>query len=130
MTAIAKSPSRDHKTADESLPLSHFLELAHAIGEQAEGTAAEAERNRQADDRMVRSLIDSGLLRILHAKRFGVFDCERAADHPLIADLPPRSAIPHSRWSDLSEAALAAHGYQAAVGGVVCCRRDRSLRAR
>ena len=38
MDAIAKSASSDQKTADESLSLSHFLEQAHAIGEQAEQT--------------------------------------------------------------------------------------------
>jgi homoserine O-succinyltransferase len=48
----------------------------------------------------------------LSDKRFGLFDCERAADHPFATDLPARSMIPHSRWNDLSEAALAAHGYQ------------------
>jgi homoserine O-succinyltransferase len=54
-----------------------------------------------------------GIERIpLADKRFGVFGCERAADHPLIAELPVRSMIPHSRWNDLSEAALGAHGYQ------------------
>jgi len=53
-----------------------------------------------------------GIERIpLPDKRFGLFDCERAADHPLLADLPPRSIVPHSRWNDLSEAALAANGY-------------------
>jgi len=45
-------------------------------------------------------------------KRFGLFDCERTADHPLTADLPARTMIPHSRWNDLSEPALAARGYQ------------------
>ena len=74
MDAIVKSASSGQKAADESLSLSHFLEQAHAIGEQAERTAADAERNRQADDRMVRSLFDSGLLRILHAKRFGGYE--------------------------------------------------------
>jgi 3-hydroxy-9,10-secoandrosta-1,3,5(10)-triene-9,17-dione monooxygenase len=62
------------KARDESPSLSYFLEQARAIGEQAERTAAEAERNRQADDRVVRSLIDSGLLKILHAKRFGGYE--------------------------------------------------------
>jgi homoserine O-succinyltransferase len=57
-----------------------------------------------------------GIERIpLPDKRFGVFGCERAADHPLVADLPPRSMIPHSRWNGLSEAALVANGYQVLV---------------
>jgi 3-hydroxy-9,10-secoandrosta-1,3,5(10)-triene-9,17-dione monooxygenase len=62
------------KARDESPSLSHFLEQAHAIGQQAERTAAEAERNRQADDRVVRSLLDSGLLKILQPRRFGGYE--------------------------------------------------------
>jgi homoserine O-succinyltransferase/O-acetyltransferase len=54
-----------------------------------------------------------GIERIpLPDKCFGVFDCERAADHQLTAGLAPQSMIPHSRWNDLAEAALAANGYQ------------------
>jgi hypothetical protein len=51
--------------------LNHLLELAHAVGSQAELTAAEAERNRKADDAAVRTLIESGLLRVLQPARFG-----------------------------------------------------------
>jgi len=58
----------------ETPSLSYFLEQAHAIGEQAERTAVEAERNRQADDGVVHSLIDSGLLSILHSRRFGGYE--------------------------------------------------------
>src|SRR5579864_7482665 len=54
--------------SQESPSLSHFLEQAHAIGQQAERTAAEAERNRHADDSVVHSLIDSGLLKILQPR--------------------------------------------------------------
>jgi hypothetical protein len=42
---MASSASQNAR--DESPSLSHFLEQAHAIGQQAEPTAAEAERNRQ-----------------------------------------------------------------------------------
>jgi hypothetical protein len=41
--------------------LSHLLELAHAVGSQAERTAAESERNRKTDEAAVRTLIESGL---------------------------------------------------------------------
>jgi 3-hydroxy-9,10-secoandrosta-1,3,5(10)-triene-9,17-dione monooxygenase len=66
--------SVSQQASDESPSLSHFLEQAHAIGQQAERTAAEAERNRQADDRVVHSLIDSGLLKILQPRRFGGYE--------------------------------------------------------
>jgi 3-hydroxy-9,10-secoandrosta-1,3,5(10)-triene-9,17-dione monooxygenase len=66
--------SASHEVGDESLSLSCFLKQAHSIGEQAEQSALESERNRQANDRVVRSLIDSGLLKILHAKRFGGYE--------------------------------------------------------
>jgi alkylation response protein AidB-like acyl-CoA dehydrogenase len=61
-------------SSGESPSLSHFLEQAHAIGQQAERTAVGAERNRQADDGVVHSLIDSGLLKILQPKRFGGYE--------------------------------------------------------
>jgi alkylation response protein AidB-like acyl-CoA dehydrogenase len=66
--------SASQKARDESPSLSHFLEQAHAIGQQAERTAAEAERNRQADDGVIHSLIDSGLLKILQPRRFGGYE--------------------------------------------------------
>jgi homoserine O-succinyltransferase len=48
----------------------------------------------------------------LNEKRFGLFDCDTVADHPLTEGLPARSAIPHSRWNDLGEAMLVSKGYQ------------------
>lgn len=48
----------------------------------------------------------------LEDKRFGIFECERASDHPLTRDVPPQIAMPHSRWNDLPESALAACGYR------------------
>jgi homoserine O-succinyltransferase/O-acetyltransferase len=45
-------------------------------------------------------------------KRFGVFECERATDHPLTPAAPPRLRMPHSRWNDVNEAALLACGYR------------------
>jgi hypothetical protein len=59
------------RTTPGELPsLNHLLELAHAVGSQAERTAAEAERNRKADDAAVRTLIESGLLKVLQPARF------------------------------------------------------------
>jgi hypothetical protein len=63
------------RTSRGELPsLSHPLELAHAVGSQAERTAAEAERNRKADDAAVRTLIESGLLKVLQPARFGEYE--------------------------------------------------------
>jgi homoserine O-succinyltransferase/O-acetyltransferase len=44
-------------------------------------------------------------------KLFGIFECERAADHPLTAGVSSEFRLPHSRWNGLSEASLAACGY-------------------
>ncbi|HEY4403196.1 MAG TPA: homoserine O-succinyltransferase [Xanthobacteraceae bacterium] len=49
---------------------------------------------------------------LLREKCIGVFDCEKLADHPLMASLPARSAVPHARWNELSEDTLVASGYQ------------------
>jgi len=54
--------------------LSHLLELAHAVGSQAERTAAESERNRKTDEAAVRTLIESGLLKVLQPARFGGYE--------------------------------------------------------
>ncbi len=47
----------------------------------------------------------------LGRKRFGVFDYVRTADHPLMAGVPAHLSMPHSRWNDVAEDALRAHGY-------------------
>lgn len=44
-------------------------------------------------------------------KRFGVFTCSRNSDHPVIAGAPARMPMPHSRWNDIAESALASCGY-------------------
>jgi homoserine O-succinyltransferase len=44
-------------------------------------------------------------------KIFGLFGSVKTADHALVADLPPVWKVPHSRWNDLPEADLLAHGY-------------------
>jgi homoserine O-succinyltransferase/O-acetyltransferase len=50
--------------------------------------------------------------RRLATKRFGLFECASDADHPLTASAPTRLRIPHSRWHDLPEDGLRAHGYR------------------
>jgi homoserine O-succinyltransferase len=49
---------------------------------------------------------------MLPAKLSGVFDCTTVADHKIIAGTPSRWQIPHSRYNDLSEEALASQGYR------------------
>jgi homoserine O-succinyltransferase len=56
--------------------------------------------------------IDGIVRRPLVDKRFGVFDCVRVSDHPLIANTPRRLRMPHSRWNELPEEALLASGYR------------------
>ena len=48
---------------------------------------------------------------LLEDKQFGVFDCAIVAEHPLMAGIPGRIQIPHSRWNALPEPALASRGY-------------------
>lgn len=48
----------------------------------------------------------------LEEKRFGVFDCQVLANHPLMAGVGPRPRVPHSRYNDLSAPALTACGYR------------------
>jgi homoserine O-succinyltransferase len=49
--------------------------------------------------------------RRLREKCFGLFECGRASDHPLMAGLASRVLMPHSRWNDLPEEELAESGY-------------------
>jgi homoserine O-succinyltransferase len=49
--------------------------------------------------------------RPLAEKRFGVFDCERRSDHPLMCGTSMRLRMPHSRWNDIPEDALTSSGY-------------------
>ncbi len=44
-------------------------------------------------------------------KCFGLFECERVAEHPLTAGISSRFVTPHSRWNDISEDELTACGY-------------------
>jgi len=50
--------------------------------------------------------------RPLSDKRFGVFECSRVSDHLLMAGLPSRLPMPHSRWNDIAEDALTSCGYR------------------
>ena len=49
--------------------------------------------------------------RKLPAKLSGLFACEAAAAHPLLAGMPQRWLVPHSRYNDLDAEELAARGY-------------------
>jgi len=54
--------------------------------------------------------------RRLAEKRFGLFECTRVADHPLMVGGPASFVIPHSRWNDLPEQELTACGYSILTG--------------
>jgi homoserine O-succinyltransferase len=45
-------------------------------------------------------------------KHFGIFNCEQAAQHALLAGAPASLRVPHSRWNSVSADQLAAKGYQ------------------
>jgi homoserine O-succinyltransferase len=47
----------------------------------------------------------------LPRKLFGVYECAKGADHPIMAGEPLAWVTPHSRYNDLPEAALAKRGY-------------------
>jgi homoserine O-succinyltransferase len=48
---------------------------------------------------------------LLAEKRFGIFECARASDHPLMAGVPARIRIAHSRCNELRENELTSRGY-------------------
>jgi homoserine O-succinyltransferase len=75
---------------------------------------------------------DGIVRRRLAEKRFGVFEYERAADHPLTAGTPMRLPMPHSRWNDIPESDLRDCGYTVLTrsrdGGVdAFARQGKSL---
>jgi len=45
-------------------------------------------------------------------KHFGVFECVRVSEHPLLAGAPLRFNIPHSRWNGVDAEDLEARGYR------------------
>ena len=48
----------------------------------------------------------------LGSKLFGVFDCVKASDHPILSGAPPHWPVPHSRLNDLDPDHLTARDYQ------------------
>ncbi len=50
--------------------------------------------------------------RALKEKQFGVFDCRIVAGHPMTEHFPETLWVPHSRYNDLPERALASCGYK------------------
>lgn len=44
-------------------------------------------------------------------KNFGVFECGRVSDHPLMQGLSTRFHVPHSRWNGIAQDDLKARGY-------------------
>jgi homoserine O-succinyltransferase len=53
-----------------------------------------------------------GIVRLAFcAKLSGVFDCVKAIDHTIVAGVPSRWRVPHSRYNDLPEEALISSGY-------------------
>ena len=76
--------------------------------------------------------VDGVERRPLADKLFGVFDCEPAASHPMTSDAKSGLRVPHSRYNDLPEQALADCGYRiltrSAVAGVdMFARQDKSF---
>src|SRR5215470_2242087 len=49
-------------------------------------------------------------------KCFGLFDCVKAASHPILKGVPAILPIPHSRWNELREEELVAAGYDILTG--------------
>jgi homoserine O-succinyltransferase len=76
--------------------------------------------------------VDGVERRPLADKLFGIFDCEPGASHPMTADAKAGLRVPHSRYNDLPEPALAACGYRiitrSAIAGVdMFARQDKSF---
>jgi len=49
--------------------------------------------------------------RQLGSKRIGIFEHTKVLDHPLMQKIPGQLRIPHARWNEISEEALAQNGY-------------------
>lgn len=65
-------------------------------------------------------------------KLFGVFECGKAAEHALVAGMPERWRVPHSRYNDLPERDLVAAGHEVLsrspeAGADMSMRRGKSL---
>jgi homoserine O-succinyltransferase/O-acetyltransferase len=48
----------------------------------------------------------------MSSKLIGVFDCAKVEKHRIMAGVPARWSVPHSRYNDLPEEALVARGYR------------------
>ncbi len=48
----------------------------------------------------------------LPQKRFGLFDCVKATENPLVKSVAEGVRVPHSRWNDVAESDLRSHGYK------------------
>jgi homoserine O-succinyltransferase/O-acetyltransferase len=54
-----------------------------------------------------------GVGRVRNGHKYcGIFDCALLYDHPLMANVPFRFKLPHSRWNGLPEDQLRARGYR------------------
>jgi homoserine O-succinyltransferase len=76
--------------------------------------------------------LDGIARRPFDSKLFGVFDCTKVENHPLIATGPGVWQVPHSRNNELPEQALAANGYRIlsrsdAAGADLFVKQRRSL---
>ncbi|MBV9862912.1 MAG: homoserine O-succinyltransferase [Alphaproteobacteria bacterium] len=65
-------------------------------------------------------------------KLSGVFPCAKSSGHPIMAETPAIWSVPHSRYNDLPEAALAGAGYEILsrsprAGVDIFAREGRSL---
>jgi homoserine O-succinyltransferase len=73
--------------------------------------------------------LDGITRRRLIEKRSGIFRCTQASDHALTAGAPSILQVPHSRWNDIQESDLTAHGYRiltrAKDGGVDSFAKQR-----
>jgi homoserine O-succinyltransferase len=56
--------------------------------------------------------------RPLPQKLSGVFECAKWADHGIIADVPGRWSVPHSRYNGVPEELLVQCGYQILAGSI------------
>jgi homoserine O-succinyltransferase/O-acetyltransferase len=70
--------------------------------------------------------------RPLTTKCFGVYECMKENDHPLLTGGPARSLVPHSRWNDVPADALVGAGYEVLtkspeMGVDMFTKHDRSL---
>jgi homoserine O-succinyltransferase len=68
----------------------------------------------------------------LREKLSGVFDCNKVTDHTIVDGVPSRWRIPHSRYNELPEEALASRDYQIVsrspeVGADMFVKKRKSL---